>query len=615
MFDNKTLAALLALASGHAAVAADPVTTGETVVVTATRSAIPLSRVLADVTVLGREEIEQSGSLTLPELLSRQPGVEAYSNGGEGKSSSLLLRGTRADHVLVLIDGVRIASATTGTTSLEHIPLGVIERVEILRGPASSLYGADAIGGVIQIFTKRGTGAPVLSFNAGIGSEGKRTQGAAISGKVNNTAFNLAVDHNQSDGISSRSLPYNPDRDAYENTTYLANVRHELAAGHSVAVNLYQSEGNSDYDSSASKPNSAKPDETQSLLKGQSLELKNRLHENWQSTLRYSYTLDKQDTFTKDNFSSPSSFVETRQNEWQWQNDVQLHALGQISLGLGHTGQHVYTNTKVSGARRTVDSLFAAYQGRFGGHSIQGSLRNDDNSQFGNKATGQLGYGYAIAPGWLLTAAYGTAFKAPTFNQLYYPGSGSSYHGNPELKPEEATNKELAVKWQQPGMQASLTLFDNHIENLIASKSSTDGLQVNIDRVHVIGKTLALMKQWGDFSLEGSLTSQRAANQQTGKLLRRQAKLFGAMTAGWQLDRTRLSAEWRASGRRFDDDDNTEAKTLGGYGVVNLGADYQLDKSWTLNTRVTNVTDKEYQTALGYNQYRRGWFVGVRYAQ
>ena len=613
MFDNKTLAALLALATGHAAVAADPVTTGETVVVTATRSAIPLSRVLADVTVLGHEEIEQSGSLTLPELLSRQPGVEAYSNGGEGKSASLLLRGAKADHVLVLVDGMRIASVTTGATSLEHLPLAAIEKIEILRGPASSLYGADAIGGVIQIFTKRGEGGPALSFHAGIGAEHKRSSGAGLSGKAGNTAFNLALEHNRTDGISSRRyLPgkYNPDRDGYENTTYLVSVQHELAAGHSLGLNLYQTEASSAYDATVNKA-----DELRSRLQGHSIELKNRLRANWQSTLRYAETNDRQHTFTKGNFGTPSAIAATRQQEWQWQHDVQWQGVGQFSLGAAHTEQQIETLNSFNGTRRNVDSLFAAYQGSFGAHRLQGSLRHDDNSQFGDKATGQLGYGYALTPQWLLGAAYGTAFKAPTFNQLYWSGSGASYHGNPALRPEEARNRELSLKWRQQGDYFSVIAFDNRIDNLIASKSASDGLQVNIDEARITGQTLEAGRSWGDFSLAGSITSQRPRSQPSGKLLARHAKLFGALTAGWQLNRARLSAEWRASGRRYDDADNSADKVLGGYGVLNLGADYQLDKQWTLNTRLSNVGDKRYETVKDYNQPRRGWFVGVRYAQ
>ncbi|MDC7709202.1 TonB-dependent receptor domain-containing protein [Vogesella indigofera] len=606
MFDNKTLAALLALASGHAAVAADPVTTGETVVVTATRSAIPLSRVLADVTVLGREEIEQSGSLTLPELLSRQPGVEAYSNGGEGKSSSLMLRGASAKQTVVLIDGMRIVSGSSGTTSLENLNLDAIERIEILRGPASSLYGADAIGGVVQIFTKRGSGTPALSANVGAGAEGKRVIGAGLFGKADRTAFNLAFNHNRTDGISARSnrlSTYNPDRDGYENTTYTASVQHELAAGHGLNLTAFQSESRSEYDQS-----SKKQDESKSRLGGQSLELKNRLGERWNSSLRYSYSTDKSLNFTNGNFSTASSYFETRQNEWQWQNDLNLDAAGQLALGLVNTEQHVLSSTAFSQTRRRVNAAFAGYQGEFGAHRLQGSVRHDDNSQFGGHTTGQIGYGFVPAAGWLLRVAYGTAFRAPTFNDLYWPDA--TYTGNPRLKPEEAHNRELALRWQQGGSKFQLTVFDNELDYLILALSS--GI-VNVDKARIIGQTLEVSTVLGGVNLAANITSQRARDEKTGNTLQYRSKLHGGITASVALDRTTLNAELRAAGKRPAKADNSEY--LAGYGIVNLGADYQLDKQWTLNAKLSNVGDKRYQTVKDYNQPGRGWFVGVRYAQ
>ncbi len=615
MFKNKPLAALVALACSQAALAATPVNQLDEVVVTATRVATPLAQVLSDVTVLGREEVEQSGSVSLLQLLSRQPGVEMASNGGEGKTGGIYLRGSNANHTLVLVDGVRIMSATLGTTALEHIPLAAVERIEILRGPASSLYGADAIGGVIQIFTKRGVGTPVVSFNAGFGAEGKRVIGAGISGKSGATAYSLAFDHNQTDGISSanarNSFSTNPDRDGYDNTTYLLNMQHELAAGHSLGLNLYQTEASSEFDYSASAQ-----DEDQIRLAGQSLELKDQLAANWHSTLRYSHSNDRAKSYIGGNFSSPAYAYETRQDEWLWQNDVKLAAGQQLALGVSNTQQRVLSSTAFTNTRRSVDAAFASYQGEFGAHSLQGSLRMDDNSQFGAKTTGQIGYGFVPAQGWLLRAAYGTAFKAPTFNDLYYPfedyGGGFTYQGNPNLKPEEARNRELAVQWRDGGRYLRLTAFDNRINNLIQTTDDFSTVE-NVANARIRGQTLEAATTWGEVTLSGNLTSQRARDSNTAKLLTKRSKLHGGVTLAWQQDRTRWSAEWQASGRRPVDSSNSEY--LAGYGLLNLGADYQLDKNWTLNTRLTNVGDKAYETVKGFNQAGRGWFVGVRYAQ
>ncbi|MDC7691617.1 TonB-dependent receptor domain-containing protein [Vogesella indigofera] len=608
MFNNKPLAALVALACSQAALAANAVTLDE-VVVTATRTATPVAKVLSDITVLGREEIAQSGSLTISELLSREAGVEFYSNGGEGKSSSLMLRGATAKQTVVLIDGMRVVSATAGTTSLENLNLDAIERIEILRGPASSLYGADAIGGVVQIFSKRGSGTPALNANVGVGAEGKRVIGAGLSGKADRTAFNLAFNHNRTDGISARSnrlSSYNPDRDGYENTTYTASVQHELAAGHSLNLTAFQSESRSEYDQS-----STKQDESKSRLSGQSLELKNRLGERWSSSLRYSYSTDKSLNYTNGNFSNASSYFETRQNEWQWQNDLNLDAAGQLALGLVNTEQHVLSSTAFSQTRRSVNAAFAGYQGEFGAHRLQGSVRHDDNSQFGGHTTGQIGYGFVPATGWLLRGAYGTAFKAPTFNDLYWPLS-FGYQGNPDLKPEEARNRELSVQWRQQAHSVKFTAFDNRIDNLIVTKPDFSTVD-NIDKARIIGQTLEVSTVLGSVNLAANVTSQRARDEKTGNTLQYRSKLHGGITASVALDRSTLSAELRAAGKRPAKADNSEY--LAGYGIVNLGADYQLDKQWTLNAKLSNVGDKRYQTVKDYNQPGRGWFVGVRYAQ
>lgn len=595
MFKSKPLAALVALACAQAAMANQPVTLDE-VVVTATRTATPVAKVLSDVTVLGREEIAQSGSLTVAELLSREAGVEFYSNGGEGKSSSLMLRGATAKQTVVLIDGVRIMSATLGTTSLEYLNPDAIERIEILRGPASSLYGADAIGGVVQIFTKRGTSAPALSANVGVGAEGKRVIGAGIAGKVDRTAFNLAFSHNQTDGISARKSK-NPDRDGYENTTYNASVQHQLADGHSLDLSAFQSENNNEYDSSSNVQ-----DESKSRLSGQSIALNNRLAQNWQSTLRYNYSADRAQDFTA------KSYIETRQNQWQWQNQLDLARAGLLTLGLENTEQHVLSNNAYAKTRRSVNAAYAGYQGEFGAHRLQGSLRHDDNSQFGGHSTGQIGYGIVPVEGWLLRAGYGTAFRAPTFNDLYWPGT--TYAGNPNLKPEQARNRELAVQWKAGSSKVTLTAFDNKLDNMIQTLSSGT---VNIDKARIIGQTLEASTVIAGVNLAANVTSQRARDEKTGKTLQYRSKLHGGITASLALNRTTLSAELRAAGKRPANAGNSEY--LRGYGVVNLGADYQLDKQWTLNAKLTNVGDKRYETVKDYNQPGRGWFVGVRYAQ
>jgi len=245
----KPLALAVTGAVSVSAFAADTTDPG-TIVVTATRIATRVSETLSDVTTLTREQIEQAGDLTLPELLAAQPGVQLSSNGGPGASTTLFLRGTNSSHTLILVDGQRLASATTGTTAIEHIPLDQVERIEILRGPASSLYGADALGGVIQIFTRRGSGAPAPVLSVGAGRYGTTTATFAYGGAAGDTRFHVQAGVERSGGFSDIKVAkgglydmYNPDRDGYANDNFSASLTQRLAAGFTVGGDYLHSRG------------------------------------------------------------------------------------------------------------------------------------------------------------------------------------------------------------------------------------------------------------------------------------------------------------------------------------------------------------------------------------
>ncbi|MGY8627827.1 TonB-dependent receptor domain-containing protein [Chromobacterium violaceum] len=615
MFKLQTCAALTALAcSGLALADGVPQFVGDPVIVTASRIAQPLSKTLADATVITRDEIEESGAQTLQQVLSRQAAVSITTNGGPGTSSSIFMRGANSNHTVVLVDGMRISSATTGTTAIQNIPLEQIERIEILRGPASSLYGADAIGGVIQIFTRTGEGAP--RFNAGFeaGSRGTGKLTAGIDGKTGDTAYSLQLSHAQSDGFSATNprnqTYYNLDNDGYGNDSYTASVNQTLAPGHDLTLRLYQTFAMNDWDRSNKWTGQ---DRAKSRLTGQSIESKNQFGDVWTIRLRFSKTQDKLENFYNGNFDVRADLYQTTQEEWLWQNDLNT-TFGNIILGISHGTQKIESSDVYSETKRSQDAGFATYQFEQGAHLFQASLRRDHDDQFGGKTTGKFDYGYKFAEGWMARVGYGTAYKAPTFNDLYYP-----YSGNPSLKPEDSKNTELSLQYRKGQQSFSVTIFQNKINQLInwapAAPDSEIWVPKNIDRATIRGLTLEGATVVAGVDLGANLTLLDARDDGTGHWLERRPRQSANFTASKELGKWTLGAEQQIVSRRYDDPANTEAKALRGYGVTNAFANYRFARNWTATARVDNLFDREYEIAYGYNTGGLGAFIGVRYSQ
>lgn len=612
MFKPQTCALAVALACIAAAHAAnEPEFAGDPVIVTASRIAQPLSKTLADATVITRDEIEQSGAQTMQQVLSRQAAIMVTGNGGPGANSSVFLRGTNANHTVVLVDGVRISSATTGTTALQNMPLDQVERIEILRGPASSLYGADAIGGVIQILTRKGTGAPRFNASVEAGSRNTGKLTAGVAGKSGDTAYSVQLSHGQSSGFSatnSKNLyAYNPDNDGYRRDSYTANVTQTLAPGHELTLRLFQNFARADFDQHA-----IGQDWTDSRLTGQSLESRNRITDMWTSTLRYSHSQDKQETFSDASGGRRDSLYQTTQNEWSWQNDLNT-AWGVFALGASHNEQKVDSTSVFTKATRSQNAGFVTYQLERGANLFQASVRRDHDDQFGGKTTGKLDYGYRFADGWLARAGYGTAYKAPTFNDLYYPFDGF-YQGNPKLQPENSINGELGLEYRSQGRLFRLTGFRNRVSNLISYGLLGNGVgtMFNVNRATIRGLTVEGQTRLAEVDLAANLTLLDARDDKTGQWLAFRPRQSANFTASRDWGRWTAGIEQQIVSVRYDSLYNVN---LHGYGVSNAYANYRFAKNWTATARVDNLFDREYQTAQGYNTGGLGAFLGVRYQQ
>ncbi len=586
---------LLVLSTLVALPAAAAVTQLEDVVVTASRIAQPAREVVGDVTVIDRATIAAQGNTSLPELLSRQPGVQLSSNGGAGKAASIFIRGSNSQHTIVLIDGIRYGSATSGTAALQHLPLALIERIEILRGPAGGLYGADAIGGVIQIFTKRGGAEFAPSVSVGYGTENSLETSASVSGTVGNTSYAFGFAHSQTDGISALVLPkyqnYSADDDGYKNTSVSLSASHKFNDNNEIGGSLLNAWVKNQYDNAFT---TQAYDYRDSGTNGSAtIWSKNRFSENWDSKLQAGLSKDDSDNYAPATpFSAEKSKFKTTQSQFSWQNDLKAGP-GVLSLGLETLKQKVTSTTEYDVNQRRINSVFAGYLAHLGAATLQLNLRNDDNSQFGNSTNGTVGAAYQLTDAFQLGASYGTGFRAPTFNELYYPG-----FGNKNLNPEESKNSEAFARFQQNGLQAAATVFHNKVTDLLQYNPATFGTG-NIGKATLQGLTLTLDLQSPSGLISGaSFDYLDASDDKTDKQLSRRAKKSGLAYVGWMQSQWSARAEVQAVGHRFDDAANKVP--LAGYGLLNLSAQYALSKDWSLNARVNNLLDAQYETAKNY---------------
>jgi vitamin B12 transporter len=619
MKKNKSLIATLVLASALVAAAAGAQSPSERnakafvldpIVVTASRTPQSITELLADMTVIERDEIARAGVDSLVELLQRQPGVEIIQNGGPGATSGVFLRGANSNQTLVLIDGVRVASASVGATALEAIPLEQIERIEILRGPASSLYGSDAIGGVIQIFTRRGGDKTTLTGGAGYGTYNTRALEGGVSGKTGPLRFNVHAGFQDSAGfnaiVNPANFSYDPDRDGYKTESVTASGALEIADGHELSASYFRNRLNNQYDGG-----DMFDDRTITTLETGSVVLSDRLSARWTSRISASLGID--DSVSKTGFGDFP--FRTNQRQYAWQNGITIDP-GLLTFALERREERVTTDDDFAVTSRNTNSATAIYEWRANPHALQANVRYDDSTQYGGKTTGAIAYGYRISSEWRLTAGAGTAFKAPSFNDLYFPG-----FSNPNLEPETSRNVEIGAHWTRAfrvgddaiNVEAHAIGWRNRVHDLIVfgCDANFNCVPNNVDNATLTGVTLRGDVRWtAATTLSGSIDLQSPTNDANGNLLPRRARRHGAVAWSQQAGPLRIGVELVASSPRYDDPDNM--RPLAGYGIVNLTAEWPIAANWTIYARGDNVFDRNYELAADYSTGGARYFIGVR---
>lgn len=580
----------------------------DAVVITASRMPQRAHDVIADTTVIHAEEIARSGAGSVADILQRQRGIEIARNGSAGAATSVYLRGSNSNQVVVLLDGVRIGSSTSGGAALNAVPLGAIDRIEIVYGPLTTMYGADAIGGVIQIFTRKGDGAPTVSASAGAGSNATRQADASVHGGSNGLRYAFGAGYEDSDGFSATrpgAFGFNPDEDGYRRRSANGQLSYTVAPGTDAGIQFLHSGLRAQYDSGAG-PYDVHNEQD---LNTASVYLSSHFMPNWRSTVQYATSSDKLGSFTSA-AASGASQIDTRQDELTWQNTI---ALGPDTLQLlySHRKEDVESSSSKELTRARITNSYAAlYAAKRGAHLLDLSARHD-RSVYGNRNTGAAGYGYDFGNGLRATASIGTSFRAPTFNELYYPG-----YGLPTNKPEKGRNREAGLRYDAGQVQFDATYYRNRLTDMIVSSTPCPGTGIgscayNVNEAKLEGVTVAAQTRLGAISLRGSLDWQDPSDETTGKQLARRSKKHANFVADTSFGLVKAGAELHLSGSRFDDAANRYR--LGGYGLLNLYTTWQVTPDVSLLVRLNNVADKQYELARNYGTSGRTWFAALRY--
>ena len=601
---------LIALLLYSSFVYAEEYTLKEILVTTPTRKSENQKNIIANTTVITEEEIEQAGLSSLAELLQKQSGIEISNLGGPGKVSSINIRGASSTHSIILLDGMRIGASTSGMTAIENLPLSQIEKIEIVRGPASSLYGQNGIGGVIQIFTKKGREGfhPYLSI--GYGRYQTKQLNAGISGGNKTTSYALNISGTNTDGFSAfvpdsskASNTQNLDKDKYKNRSISSTLSYNLNKDYKIDLQYFLTTGRNMFDNRFANFSPDQNYRDKSKQEVYAMKTTGQINKLWESSIKIGKSTDlysAQQHYNMDTFVYDPDVVdlyETTQYQMTWQNNIKLNK-GSLVMLYDFLQEKIDTTDLYDKTKRTNNGFVLGYNIEYNQNTLQTSLRKDLNSQYNNETTGNIGYAYQINPQWKISSSFGTAFVAPSFNYLY--SSVDSWAlGNPDLKPEKSKNIEGSIKYQDNSKSFSLTAYQNAIKDFIIYEAIAENSRTNtqnLNEAKIQGVTLTGDQSFEHIQLKGSLTAESPKNKDTNKYLPRRAKLYGNLGINYYIQEWIFGIEQIGSGSRYDDKANNNK--IEGYTITNLIANFALNEKTTINFRLDNAFDKAY--ALAY---------------
>ncbi|MEC5210802.1 vitamin B12 transporter [Psychrobacter sp. PL15] len=582
------------------------------IVVTATRTPTRTSNVIAQTRVVDSEELKYYQGQTAIDVLKRQPGFSYYSNGGMDKKSNFYMRGYDGKQILVLIDGIRYSSLNDGSATLNLLPADQIDRIEILYGASgSSIYGADAMGGVIQIFTK---GAKVdrsnFSVTAGVGSNDQYLYGAGAQfSNATGTSLSISASHNETNGINATkpgTYGYNKDDDGFDSDNVSLALTQRINDKWLAGTSALYSKSTSEFDSgvqdaySDQENGSAQAFLDWRYLPGSSLKL------------QYGHSIDKIDTSSEN-----SSVYDSKQDQVSLVGQHKL-PIGQSVYGIEHLKQSLNSTVYEDVNDRDVTSAFLGYVLASNQFDAQVNLRFDDNSQYGNETTYNLGGAYHINPNLRAGASYAKGFRAPSFYDIY-----SGTESNVNLNPETSDNYEAFIEYDTALQSTRVTGYHNTVDNLINFVARYNGNQYiggnsqNVAEAKIKG--ISLTSDWvlNDYIFGGSYDYQKAkdssGDNDDGNFLPIRPKNKGLVYVGYRLPSLDIRAEYQYVDDYYYSISNADSQLVENYGLLNISGNYQLNPNLTMTARLNNITNKKYVTAPGYNTEGTNFFTSLTY--
>ena len=608
IFVRTGLSVAVAMSVMSSVVVAEEVYKLEEVVVTAARTAQTVDETLAPVTVINREQIERTQATTVVELINQSaPGIQVASSGGPGSVSGVYVRGTKTAQTLILMNGQKINTASSGSAPLEYIDPDQIERIEIVRGPRSTIYGADAVGGVINIITRKGSGDPKLTIKAGGGSHGTGEYGLNFGGETDGARYNFGARLYETQGYDRTITTFgnDGDDDAYRNKSFSGNVSRAFDNGLEAGVNFVHSEGKSEYDVNYTFGLQGYPINYFEVSNINTY-LSFALGDNWDSRLEGGFQRDHR------NDEGPSvSHSTNKRYSFSWINDLGWADNQLLTTGIEYSNDtYEGTSTYVVNERYNT-GIFAQNLTSFESSDLLLGGRYDENEAFGGEFTGNVSWGVNLPEQVRAIVSYGTAFRAPTFADMYATSDFSA--PNYDLKPETARNSEIEFRGVL-GEQShwAVNLYQNDMDDMLNSAQRADGKwqTVNVDKARIRGVEFEIGTHYAGWDINTNLTyvdPENRSGENSGKKLHYRAQQMAALNMDKDFGRWSLGGTFRAQGKSWVNTTNTEQ--LPGFGTVDLRAAVELVPELKMQLKMVNLLDKNYQPVNSYRGEPRGVFA------